>query len=146
MKMDLTEKDQQLIDALNRNARTTISELARMLGISRTTVNQRLSRLEHAGIISGYKVVLGEAYRNNTLQSYVNLQVRPQRARQLIDQLKKIPHIEALFSVSGKFDMVLLVRTLQTSQLDELLDIIGTLDGVVSTESAIVLSTKFDHR
>ncbi len=144
--MQITEKDQKLIRALNRDARISISNLAKELHVSRTTVKHRIARLEEAGVIVGYGLRLGEAYRRNTLQSYVNLEVRPAMASQIVARLQKMPELEALFTVSGKFDMVLIVRTMTPVQLDQVLDQIGEFEGVVSTESAIVLNTKFDRR
>ncbi len=144
--MQLSEKDQKLIRALNRDARKSISDLARELNLSRTTVKYHLSKLEASGAIAGYGVRLGDAYAQQTLQSYVNLEVQPMLSTTIFARLQKIEEIEALFTVSGKFDMVLLVRTSTPSLLDNLLDEIGQIEGVISTESAIVLSTKFDRR
>ncbi len=144
--MAIDEKDQTLLSALSQNARKSVSELARELGLSRTTVKHRLERLESTGIISGYGLRLGEGYRDNTLQSYVNLSVDPKLTARVVVQLKAFAEVEAVFTVSGKFDLVLLVRTTTTSKLDGLLDKIGEVEGVLSTESAIVLSVKFDRR
>lgn len=144
--MQLSEKDQRLIRALKRDARKSISDLARELDLSRTTVKYHLSKLEATGVIAGYGVRLGDAFAEQTLQSYVNLEVQPKLSKVVFAKLHKIEEIEALFTVSGKFDMVLLVRTTTPSLLDTLLDQIGQIEGVISTESAIVLSTKFDRR
>lgn len=144
--MSITEKDQALIYALNRNARISVSDLARELNVSRTTVKHRISRLEENGVIAGYGLRLGEAWRESSLQAYVNLEVEPRAGGRLAAALEKIPQVEALLTVSGKFDMVLLVRTTTPAELDQLLDRVGELDGVQGTESAIVLNCKFDRR
>lgn len=144
--MQLSEQDQRLIRALKRDARKSISDLARELNLSRTTVKYHLSKLEASGVIAGYGVRLGDAFDEQTLQSYVNLQVQPKLSTAIFAKLQKIDEIEALFTVSGKIDMVLLVRTTTPPLLDNLLDKIGQIEGVISTESAIVLSTKFDRR
>ena len=144
--MSVDAKDQALLSVLGRNARMSISELARELGVSRTTVKHRLERLESTGVISGYGLRLGEGYRESTLQSYVNLVLDPKVSARVVVQLKNMAEVEAVFTVSGKFDMVLLVRTASAAKLDSLLDRIGEIDGVLGTESAIVLSIKFDRR
>lgn len=144
--MAIDEKDQTLLSALSQNARKSVSELARELGLSRTTVKHRLERLESSGVISGYGLRLGEGFKDNTLQSYVNLSVDPKLTARVVVQLKAFAEVEAVFTVSGKFDLVLLVRTTTTAKLDGLLDKIGEVEGVLSTESAIVLSVKFDRR
>jgi DNA-binding Lrp family transcriptional regulator len=57
-----------------------------------------------------------------------------------------MPQVEALYSVSGKFDLIALVRTSSAQDMDKLLDIAGVIPGVTGTESAVILSTKFDRR
>ena len=62
--MELTRNDRRLIKALQSNARQTISELARALDLSRTTVQKRLAQLESSGVIAGYKLKLGDGYQS----------------------------------------------------------------------------------
>jgi DNA-binding Lrp family transcriptional regulator len=54
--------------------------------------------------------------------------------------------VEALYTVSGKIDLVAIMRVSSPAELDATLDRIGTIEGVRDTDSAIVLSTKFDRR
>ena len=60
--------------------------------------------------------------------------------------LKRLPQLEALYTVAGKFDFMALVRSHSSERMDKLLDEIGLINGVTKTESAIVLSTKLDRR
>ncbi|WP_240725101.1 Lrp/AsnC family transcriptional regulator [Mangrovimicrobium sediminis] len=144
--LDITQSDRRLIRALQRDARKSVSELARELGLSRTTVQKRLARLEEVGVIAGYQVRLGEGYRASTFQAYVNLVVDPHLSAQVATALGHMAEVEALFTVAGKIDLVALVRVSTPGELDVALDRIGQLDGVRDTDSAIVLTTKFDRR
>jgi len=60
--MRLTHKDQQLLGALRANARASTTDIAKTLGISRSTVQKRLERLEANGVIAGYTVQLASQY------------------------------------------------------------------------------------
>lgn len=142
----MTDKDQALIKLLRQNARLSVTELARRLKVSRTTVQQRMERLEHEGTIQGYGIRLGEEYRQRTFLAYVNVEVAPKTSLAICQRLEQFDDIEALFTVSGKFDLLLQVRTQTPAALDQLLDDIGNLQGVLRTESSIVLKTKFDRR
>ncbi|EBU8132065.1 AsnC family transcriptional regulator, partial [Salmonella enterica subsp. enterica serovar Java] len=51
-----TDPDQALLNLLRGNARASTTELARRLGLSRTTVQSRIERLERKGVIAGYSV------------------------------------------------------------------------------------------
>lgn len=142
----LTPKDQELISLLQANAREPVSALARKLGLSRTTVQDRLRRLEQAGIIAGYQLRLSEGTEQGGIRAFVTIEVEPKRTNDVSRALLKMPQIEALYSVSGKYDLIALVRTPTAQDMDKLLDIAGVLPGVTGTESAVVLSTKFDRR
>jgi len=144
--MDISQNDRRLIRALQLDARKSVSELARELGLSRTTVQNRLARLEEEGVIAGYQLRLGEAYRGRTFQAYANLVVDPRVSNQVAAALARMPEVEALFTVAGKIDLVAIIRVHTPAELDATLDRIGALDGVRDTDSAIVLATKFDRR
>jgi len=142
----LTEKDEALIALLRLNARMPVSELARRLDVSRTTVQDRLRRLEASGAIAGYTVRLGSREEERSITAFVTIGVRPQSAPSVISALKKILMIESLYTVSGKVDLIAIARTRSAEAMDRLLDEVGELDGVQSTESAIVLSTRMDRK
>jgi DNA-binding Lrp family transcriptional regulator len=144
--MDLSRNDRRLIKALQLNARQTISELSRELDLSRTTVQKRLAQLEESGIIAGYNLKLGDAYQSRTFQAYVNLVLDPHLSSQVASALEGMSELEALYTVSGKIDLVAIIRVNAPAELDSVLDRIGEMDGVRDTDSAIVLSTKFDRR
>ncbi len=144
--MDINQTDRRLIAALQRNARKTVSDLARELDLSRTTVQKRLGQLEASGVIAGYRLKLGDSYREGTLQAYVSLVVEPRLSQRVADALERMPEVESLFTVSGKIDLVAIMRVDSPALLDATLDRIGAIDGVRDTDSAIVLATKFDRR
>jgi DNA-binding Lrp family transcriptional regulator len=141
----LTEKDESLIALLRRNARMPVSELARRLDVSRTTVQDRLKRLEASGAIAGYSLRLGRGEADRGITAFVTIEVKPQSAPSVISALKKILTIESLFTVSGKVDLIAIARTRSAKAMDQVLDQVGELEGVQRTESAIVLSTRLDR-
>ncbi len=141
----MDEIDKSLIAALAANARLPVSTLAADLGLARTTVQARIDRLERRGIIAGYTVRLTDAATAARIRAAVLLQIDPPKQVGIIGRLKAIPHVEQAFTASGRFDLVLQVAANTTSELDNLLDQIGALDGVKSSESLIRLSTKIDR-
>ena len=143
--MILTDSDTALINHLKVNARASVSELARQLGVSRTTAQDRLTRLEDRGIIAGYTVRLGAGHQEAGVSAYVMIVFEPRQAASIVKTLKSFSAIETLQSVSGKIDLMARVSVDTPEALDKLLDKIGAIEGVVSTESALVLSTKLDR-
>ncbi len=141
----LSEKDQTLIGLLKLNARESVAALARKLGVSRSTVQDRLKRLETSGVIAGYQVRLG-SQRASGIQAFVEITVEPAMLAVILGELKSIPQIETIHTVSGKFDLVAVVGADTAGQIDLVLDKIGSIAGISRTSSAIILSTKLDRR
>ncbi len=137
--------DRELIGLLRANARAPISELARTLGLSRTTVQSRLERLERSKRITGYTVRLSEAHERGQIQAYVMITVHPKQAGIVGEQMRGMAGLRRLQSVSGPVDMIALVDAPSAAEMDALIDAIGALEGVERTTSSIVLGTKFDR-
>ena len=137
--------DQKLIALLRDNARATTAAMARALGLSRTTVQSRIERLERSKVIAGYSVRLSEAHERGAVHAYVMITVKPKHASRVESGVRKIPDVRVLQAVSGAFDLMALAVTDSINAMDELIDAIGELDGVERTTSSIVLSTKFDR-
>jgi DNA-binding Lrp family transcriptional regulator len=144
--MLISAKDEELLALLKTNARTPVSELARQLGVSRTTVQDRLKRLEDSGVIAGYGVRLGKGSSADGIMAHVELSVEPRMTGDVVRALLKMPQVETLYTVSGKYDLIAQVRAPTTDRIDRALDDIGVIEGITRTESAIILSTKVDRR
>ncbi|MFC5699581.1 Lrp/AsnC family transcriptional regulator [Pseudomonas sp. GCM10022186] len=141
----LDEIDRQLIAALQINARESVATLARRLGIARTTVTSRLARLEKAQVITGYGVRLGQRVADGGLQAYVGITVKPRSGKDVLRRLTGMAEVQLLCTVSGEFDYVAWLRADSPERLDELLDLIGSVDGVEKTTTSIILSCKIDR-
>ena len=141
----MDDVDEHLLARLRDNARAPVAELARSLGLSRTTVQSRLARLERNGVIAGYAVKLAPAYEAGRIHAFVMLTVEPKQAAAVIAALKRMSGVRRLQSVSGPFDMIATVEAAGVGEMDALIDDIGALKGVERTNSSIVLSTKFDR-
>lgn len=140
--MDST--DQQLINLLKHNGRETTTALAQKLGLSRSTVQDRISRLEDRGIIAGYTIRFNAKYDKYKITAHVLMVLNPKFATQILQNLKKIPLIKSIYAVSGIYDMIVLVKADTTEEIDQTLDEIGRMEGVKKTTSSIVLSTKLE--
>ena len=137
--------DRRLLALLQANARDSTANLARRLGVARTTVLARLARLEREGVIVGYTVRLGADVAERAVQAYVGITTEPKKAKDVVRKLGRLPELRQLSSVSGEFDYIALLRAESTPRLDALLDEIGEIDGVLKTTSSVVLALRIDR-
>jgi len=142
--MQIDGTDRKILALLRENARAPSVELARRAGISRTTLQARIERMERAHIIAGYTIRSGEQDRQ-AIRAHVMITAVPKLAPAVESALRKIPEVRTLHSVSGTFDMVAIVMTETVAEMDGLIDRIGALDGVERTTTAIILSTRIDR-
>jgi DNA-binding Lrp family transcriptional regulator len=141
----LDDLDRRLIAQLQANARASTADLARGLGVARTTVVARLARLEKGGVIVGYTVRLAATEGEQGVQAFVNLAVSPKAARAVIDRLSMLPELRQLAAVSGEFDYLAVLRAPSTQRLDALLDEIGEIEGVQRTTTSLLLAMRIDR-
>lgn len=142
---NLHPTDRALLDLLRDNARRPVAELARELGLSRTTVQSRIERLERVRVITGYTVKVDDAAEAALVRAHVMITVGPKQTGAIEAALRRIAEVRSLFSVSGAFDLLAVVAAPSIGELDALIDRIGALEGVERTTSAIVLSTRIDR-
>ncbi|MEP9399244.1 Lrp/AsnC family transcriptional regulator [Mesorhizobium sp. KR2-14] len=140
-----SDADRALIALLREDARASTAELARRLGVSRTTVQSRLERLERSGVIAGYSVKLSADYEKNLVRAHILVTALPKLSASVETVLRRIPEVRTLHSVSGSFDMIIVVEAPSVRDLDILIDRIGALEGVERTLSSIILSTRIDR-
>ncbi len=138
--------DRDLIALLQANARESTANLARKLGVARTTVLARLMRLEREQVIVGYTVRLGRGLAEQAVQAHVGITVTPKAGRDVVRRLSRMPELRQLYSVSGEFDYVAQLSAESTARLDALLDEIGEIDGVAKTTTSVILAVRIDRK
>lgn len=140
--MRLTFKDQQLLGALRANARATTTALAETLGVSRSTVQKRLERLEDQGVIAGYTVQLSSAYLDQEIKAHVSITVEPRATDVIIKKMDVINAVRAVYSVSGPYDLIVEIAAMSVTALDSVIDSLIAIEGVERTVSSVILSTR----
>lgn len=145
IRMTLSEKDRQLLSFLSENARIPTATLARKLGLSRTTVQTKIERLERDGVIAGYGVRLSDGFESGLVKAHVLITLTAKMLGRVTQELQAIPHVRSVYSVSGSFDLIAIIAAASISELDKVIDRIGEMDGVEKTLSSIILSTRIDR-
>ncbi|EMP56163.1 AsnC family transcriptional regulator [Marinobacter santoriniensis NKSG1] len=139
----INAQDEKLLSLLRQNARASVTDLAKALHVSRSTVQNRLARLERTGVIRGYSVELGGDYLASQVEAHVSIKVVQKLTARTNTALEGIRQVSQLFSVSGEYDLIAIVQASSLEALSKVLDDIGNLEGVERTNSAVVLETRF---
>ena len=142
--MTLDAKDKQILALLQLNARTSVADIARQVHLARSTVQERIKRLEQTRIIEGYSLKLNaELLATSGIKSRVALSVKASHFNNVIRALELMPEVQSCETVSGQFDLMLKAQTESPDKHDQLVERIGELNGVERTESSIILRQFF---
>ncbi|SDI99177.1 Lrp/AsnC family transcriptional regulator [Salipiger marinus] len=140
----IDETDRALLALLAADARRPVADLARRLGLARTTVQARIDRLVARGVIAGFTLRRGAAGRA-PIRATVLVTLEPRTQADLLARLRQMPVVDQVHTVSGRVDLLLTLSASSTAELDATLDRIAEARGVRSSESLIHLSTKLDR-
>jgi DNA-binding Lrp family transcriptional regulator len=123
-------KEQKLLKLLRENSRRSVSDLAKEMGLSRSTVQQTMERLERIGVIQGYTIKVNPHYEQQRVSAYIMISAVPKKTNEVVRQLAKHHQLDMLCSISGHYDLIAQVTEETTEALDKIIDLIASLDGV----------------
>ncbi len=142
----LDERDLEIIAALQEDARATYADVGRRVGLSPSSVHDRVRKLEGAGVIRGYRAVVDpEAIGLYVTALVAVTPLDPTQPDDLPERVEEFREVEDCYSVAGESNYVLKVRTRTTGHLEELIRRLRE-KGQVQTRTTVVLSTSFEGR
>jgi DNA-binding Lrp family transcriptional regulator len=138
----MDETDQKLIAALRHDARASLSDLALLLGVSRTTIRGRIERLRQRGDILGFSVVLKEDALRDPVRGLMMIGIEGRGTDRIIRQLQGFSEVRAVHSTNGRWDVIAEIGTRTLESFDAVLSKIRRLDGVATSETSLLLATR----
>jgi DNA-binding Lrp family transcriptional regulator len=137
--MDLDETDRRILAELQRDGRTSMSALAETVHISRANAYARVNRLVDAGVISGFGARIDPVKAGWHSSAYVTLSIEQSSWQQVRDRLLEIPEVEHIALVGGDYDVILLVRAHDNSELRRVvLERLQAIPEVRTTKTALI--------
>lgn len=143
---ELDGLDLQILEALQRNARSTFTELGSIVGLKAPAVHDRVKRLEQRGYIRAYSAQLDAERLGLHLTAFVSCYTSPDcKYDDFVRRLSEMPEICEVHSVAGEESFLCKAVTRSTAHLDELLARLKATPGMARTRTTIVLSVPFER-
>jgi Lrp/AsnC family leucine-responsive transcriptional regulator len=142
----LDERDEAILAALQADGRATYADVGARVGLSASSVHDRVRKLEAAGVITGYRAVVDPQAVGLMVTALIAVTpLDPQQPDDLPDRLADFLEVEDCLSVAGEANYLLKVRTRNTADLEELIRRLREKAGV-ATRTTIALSIPFEGR
>lgn len=139
---EMDKTDQALISALRHDARASLSDLAGALGVSRTTVRSRIERLRQSGEILGFTVVLKPDTARDPVRGLMMLGIEGRGTDRILRQLNGLSAVRASHTTNGRWDIIVEIGAPTLEEFDRVLSQIRRMEGIVSSETSLLLSTR----
>ena len=106
--------DAAILESLSRDGRMPVTDLARLIGLSKTPTQARLKRLQAEGYITGFRATLNPAKLGQDHIAFVEVKLLSTTEAALDAfnaAVHRVPEIEQCHMIAGAFDYLLKVRT-----------------------------------
>ena len=146
----MDEIDREIVRLLYANGRLNQERIAREVKLSRPAVHERIRRLEEEGVIRGYKALVDWTALGQPVTAFVWVRTSGTKCRETGPVLMSLTcddaAVEECHSVTGEWCLLLKVRAVSPSTLQDLIDEIRDTPGVKATMTAVALSTIGEDR
>ncbi len=137
--------DRSLIAYLRENARHSATDLAKKLSVARSTVHERIARLERDGVIVGYTTVVRRDPTEELTQAILFAAVEQRRIERAVHRLEFFHEVKSCASICGEFDLFCLLEAPRLEDLDVVLDEISQIPEITRIASTVIYANKFDR-
>lgn len=141
----LDKLDRKILSGLLSNARESIANLSRNVGLSRTAVAERIHRLEKTGIIKGYTAQIQVENSGNNASCYLLIICEKGKKSDVTAFLKEIPEVRSTCFVGGAFDIITLLEASNLQAIHYLANEIESCSGIKSLLTTVVLHQSFNR-
>src|SRR2546430_13599180 len=138
--------DARILRLLLEQPRTSVREYARILGVARGTLQARLDRLEREGVITGFGPRLSPAALGHPVLAFVHIEVTQGHLDDVGEALTAVPEIIEAVSVTGGGDLLTRVVARDNAHLEDVIQQLIRMPGVVRTRTEVALRERVPHR
>lgn len=139
--VELNSIDKKILKAVFEAKNTNLGIISKKVGLSKSTVHNRLKRMKNLGLINGELLVLDQMFIENymTAISLIKARYGPEYAEEVGKRISKIKGIWAVYFVIGTNDFVALIRAKTKEELEGIVNELSKTEGIERSETTIVL-------
>ena len=137
--------DHAIIEQLRKNARVTVSDISNAVNLSRSSVSERIKKLENSGVIKGYQVILSESQKEG-VQVYFEIQHRCARCSEVVPIFRKFPEVITCHGITGDMDLLVYVRAENMRRIHEIREFLDSQDDIIKIKTHVVMSEWIDNK
>jgi DNA-binding Lrp family transcriptional regulator len=143
----MDEIDHRIVALLRENARRSFHDIGGHVSLSAPAVKRRVDRLERDGVIRGYSANVDPSAIGWNTHAFVELFCEGRMSGEEVRaRVGEHPEVEGAYTVAGAPSAILHLRASDTQHLEEALERIRDSQGVIRTQTQVVLSTLFERR
>jgi len=141
--MNLDQRDHEILALVQQDAKMPQAEIGRRVGLSTASVNERLKKLEQAGVIRRYTALVDPQAVGASLVAFIEVSIEhPRYEPALIEHMRALIDVQECHHITGEFSLLLKVRVRDMHALRELLlHQLNSREGVRQTRTIMVLET-----
>jgi len=139
MTAELDSLDRLIINRLQENARTPFSKIAKDAGVSEATIFLRVKHLQQIGVIKSFRAIVSPTKVGKSLSAFILVRADPRKYSEVLNIIRDLSEVTEAFDVTGPYYLICRVDVSDKESLAKVIDLIGGVEGVSSTETAIVL-------
>jgi len=136
---ELDSIDKEILGTLQDDARTALRKIAEKTGVSEATIFSRVKKLQEKGVVKRFTALVSPELLGKNLTAFVLINTDQKSLRNVLASLQGMEDVYEAYDITGPFYAIAKIRAGSREELARIIDQIGLIDGVTSTETAIVL-------
>lgn len=141
---------QEILNVLEKNARTPMQELAVLLNVTEDAVEKEVQAMEEEGVICGYHTIVNrEGTDDEKVSALIEVRVTPQRGMgfdSIAERIYKFPEVDSVYLMSGAYDLMVILTCKNMQEVANFVSMkLSTLDSVLSTATHFIMKRYKDH-
>lgn len=139
MTIDVDELDLKIIKFLEKDVETSYLEIAKVAGVSVSTIYKRVQRLKAQGVIKKMVAQIDYEKLGFGVHALICVSLKPRSREEALRELKNLGYFHHIYEITGRYDYMIEISTKNMAELREILvEKMSRIEGVLATETFLI--------